>query len=200
MAFLSIAVEADLAARYWSRKAPSPLPAGLRFLLRVPRPLTAFHNALLAMPRERVLEVGPGLGQNAVAVARWLQPGGRLDVLDVQQPMLDATMARARAEGVENIVPTLADASGTLPYEDATFDAAYMLHVLGEVADRDQVLRELRRVLKPDGRLVVGELLIDPDFVRLAELERVAGEAGFRMEARHGPAFYYHARLVKDAL
>ena len=52
-----------------------------------------------------------------------------------------------------------------MPYEDGTFDAAFLVTVLGEVPDQDSALRELARVLQPGGRLIVGELLGDPHYV-----------------------------------
>jgi ubiquinone/menaquinone biosynthesis C-methylase UbiE len=147
---------------------------------------------------ERVLELGPGLGQEAVEVARCVAPDGRLDVLDVQQEMLDATMQRARDRGVDNITPTLGDASGDLPYGDGLFDAAYMTGVFGEIPDKPRVLSELRRVLKPGGRLVVGEAALDPDFVSLGRLRALVEEAGLRFERRLGPPFVFYARFLKD--
>ena len=50
--------------------------------------------------------------------------------------------------------------------------------MLGEIPDPEAALGELRRVLKPAGRLVVGEIFIDPDFPRLAWLVRRARAAG----------------------
>jgi ubiquinone/menaquinone biosynthesis C-methylase UbiE len=61
-------------------------------------------------PGERVLEVGPGTGYYSLHAARWLEPAGTLEVLDIQQQMLDHTMRRALALGVSNIVPTRGDA------------------------------------------------------------------------------------------
>jgi ubiquinone/menaquinone biosynthesis C-methylase UbiE len=58
---------------------------------------------------ERILELGPGLGQQAVQVAEWVGSDGRVDVLDVQQEMLDATAARAGRRSASNVVATLAD-------------------------------------------------------------------------------------------
>jgi ubiquinone/menaquinone biosynthesis C-methylase UbiE len=141
--------------------------------------------------------LGPGLGQQAVQVAGWVGPVGRVDVLDLQQEMLDATVERARRHGIANVVPTLADASGRLPYEDSSFDAAYLSSVLGEIPDREGTLLELRRVLRPGGRLVVAEVALDPDFIPPARL-RVLGEgAGLSFEGRFGPPFAYHAWFIK---
>ena len=67
--------------------------------------------------------------------------------------------------------------------------------VLGEIPDQDAALRELRRVLKPTGRLVVGELAVDPHVVFPGALERRAQAAGLRVEHRDGSALGYFARL-----
>jgi len=50
----------------------------------------------------------------------------------------------------ENIEPMLADAR-TLPFEDDSFDGAYLVTVLGEIPDQDAALRELRRVVRSGG-------------------------------------------------
>jgi ubiquinone/menaquinone biosynthesis C-methylase UbiE len=93
-----------------------------------------------------------------------------------------------------NIRPRLGDAQA-LPYDDATFDAAYLVTVLGEIADQDAALRELRRVLRPNGRLVVGELFGDPHMVGERSLRRRATAAGLRFERRIGPRWGYFAVL-----
>ncbi len=110
--------------------------------------------------------------------------------------MLDATSARAKRRGVSNVVAALATSSGRLPYEDASFDAAYMVAVLGEIADCQRTLVELRRVLKPGGRLIVAEIAMDPDFVSPRQLRPMAEAAGLRVVRRLGPPFAYHAQLV----
>jgi ubiquinone/menaquinone biosynthesis C-methylase UbiE len=102
--------------------------------------------------------------------------------------------SRARAAGVTNVAPTHGDARA-LPYPDRTFDAAYLVGVLGEIPGEAAALRELRRVLRPGGRLVVGEVAFDPDFVRFGVLERRADAAAFTFDRKLGGALSYLARF-----
>jgi SAM-dependent methyltransferase len=195
-ALIGLAVSADVVGRRWSRESPAPIPASLRCVLLVPRPPAALRSALQARPGERILEIGPGLGQQAVQVAQWIGPTGRMHVVDLQQQMLDATSARARRHNV-TVDARLGDVSGRLPYDDSYFDAAYLSSVLGEIPDAEGMLAELHRVLRPGGRLVVAEVAVDPDFVPPQRLRRLAQSAGFAVEARHGPLFAYHAGFVR---
>jgi SAM-dependent methyltransferase len=194
--FLALAAAGEAAGRRWSRGDPRPLPYALRWQLAIPRPAGSLMRALAPRTGERILEIGPGLGQHAVEVAACLGPTGRVDILDVQQDMLDATATRAKRRGVSNIVGTLADSNEGLPYESATFDAAYVVTVLGEIPDPPQTLSELRRVLKPGGRLIVGEIAVDPDFISPRRLRAMAEAAGLRLVRRSGPPFAYHAQFV----
>ena len=193
---LATAAVAGVLTRWWSVTRPAPMPHALRWTLAFPRGNQSpadLGRILEPRPGERILEVGPGTGAHAIPVAAALEPAGRLDVFDVQQAMLDDVMANAGARGVRNIVATRGDAR-RLPYDDATFDAAYLVGVLGEIPDGDAALRELRRVVKRDGRLVVGEVAFDPDFVRFGALESRARAASFALERRAGGALSYLAR------
>jgi ubiquinone/menaquinone biosynthesis C-methylase UbiE len=151
---------AVLGSALWWRANPSACPYGQRFWVEAPHPLITrerLRAVLAPVPGERVLEIGPGTGYYSLDVAEWVSPGGRLEIFDLQQEMLEHTMGRARQRGVENVVPTQGDARD-LPSDDSSFDAAYLVTVLGEIPDQDAALGELARVLKPGGRLVVGEL------------------------------------------
>jgi ubiquinone/menaquinone biosynthesis C-methylase UbiE len=141
---------------------------------------------------ERILEIGPGIGVHAIPVAKALQPDGSLDVLDVQPEMLDALTRRAAEQGIGNLVARVGDAQ-RLPYPDACFDAAYLVSVLGEIPDAPTALRELWRVLKPQGRLLVCEVLVDPDFIPLPALRELTAQAGFAFERADGIRFAYTA-------
>ena len=180
-----------------SRRHHGPMPAFFRWGLLWPRNLLdAAHLIRLLAPRpgERIFELGPGPGAHALPVAAALSPSGTLCVLDVQPVMLDHLARRAARAGVANLEATLADGR-TLPYPASSFDGAYLIDVLGELPDARAALGELRRILKPDGRLVVGEHFLDPDFVSLRTLEAVARDFGFALESRHGIRLIYLARF-----
>ena len=103
-------------------------------------------------------------------------------------------MRRARGLGIANVVATRGDVQ-ELPYPDGAFDAAYLTLVLGEVPDGDRALRELRRVLKRGGRLVVGEVFPDFHMVPFGTLKKRAEAAGLRFERRVGGPLGYFARF-----
>src|SRR5919106_419571 len=149
-------------AAVWLRTHPSPLPYSQRFFVQGPHPFLGrqrLREILGPEPGERVLEIGPGTGYHSLPVARWISPGGTLEVVDVIPEWLDHTVREAERRGLTNIVPTRADAI-SLPFEDRTFDCAFLVQVLGEVPDRGAALRELGRVLRPGGRVVVGESVL----------------------------------------
>jgi ubiquinone/menaquinone biosynthesis C-methylase UbiE len=68
-----------------------------------------------------------------------------------------------------------------------------MIGTLGEIPDVAAALRELRRVLRTGGRLVIGEAFIDPDYVSLPVLEEKAKAAGLSLERASGPRLSYFA-------
>jgi len=184
-------------ATLWWRRHPSACPYSQRCWVEAPHPgITRARLREILEPRagERVLEVGPGTGYYTIPAAEWIAPG-QLDVLDVQQEMLDHTVRAASERGVENIVPTRGDAR-ELPYGDGTFDAAFLITVLGEIPDQEAALRELRRVLKPEGRLVVGELFGDPHMVTHTAVARRGQAAGMRVDRKLGGRLWHYTRLV----
>ena len=192
---------AVLAGALWWRKHPSACPYGQRFWVEPPHPLitrTRLREVLAPRAGERVLEIGPGTGYYSLPVAEWISPGGQLDIFDLQQEMLDHTMRRAAERGLSGITPTQGDAR-RLPYSDDTFDAAFLTLVLGEIPDQDAAVRELARVLKPGGRLVVGELFGDPHWVSPSRLRARGEAAGLRCERRSGSPLGYFALLRRPA-
>jgi ubiquinone/menaquinone biosynthesis C-methylase UbiE len=183
----------------WWRKHPSACPYSQRFWVEAPHPLITrarLREALTPAAGERLLEVGPGTGYYSLPVAEWLGSDGCLEIFDLQSQMLEHTIKAARERRLENVLATQGDAR-SLPYPDDRFDGAFLVTVLGEIPDQPAALRELHRVIKAGGRLVVGELLGDPHWVRLSVLEQRAQSAGFRLERRIGSRLGYFARFGK---
>ena len=183
----------------WLRKHPDALPYAARGFLAFPR-RTLHWRRLLEMldvkGSERVLEVGPGTGYYSLPVARSLNAGS-LDVVDVRKEFVEHVARRADTAGLTNLRASLGDGSW-LPYDDGGFDAAFLVTVLGEIPDQDAALRELRRVLRPGGRLIVGESLAggDPHHVGFGSLRGRAEAAGFKFDSRTGGPLAYVARFV----
>jgi ubiquinone/menaquinone biosynthesis C-methylase UbiE len=195
--FLGVAALGTLGAALWWRKNPSACPYGQRFWVEAPHPVISrdrLYSILGPQAGERVLEIGPGTGYYTLDIAEWVGPDGRVEIFDLQQDFLDHTMSRASGRGLQNVVPTQGDAT-SLPFEDGSMDAVVLTAVLGEIPDTAAALREIRRVLRPTGRLIVGELFGDPHFTTLASLRRQAADAGLSFDTRSGNWLAYFARL-----
>lgn len=194
---MGAATAATLAAALWWRKNPSACPYGQRFWVEAPHPLITrerLREVLRPEPGERLLELGVGTGYYSCELAEWVAPNGTLELFDLQQKFLDHTMRAASERGLTNLMPTQGDAT-QLPYEDNSIDGVILTAVLGEIPDQAAALREIHRVLKPGGRLVVGELFGDPHFTSRGSLQRLGAEAGLELAEHSGPRFGYFARL-----
>jgi demethylmenaquinone methyltransferase/2-methoxy-6-polyprenyl-1,4-benzoquinol methylase len=108
----------------------------------------ATRQALELSPGDRALDVGAGTG---VSTAELALSGVRAVGLDLSLGMLRA------GRRVRPHVPLLAGDALALPFPDATFDAVTISFALRNVVDTEAALRELARVTRPGGRLVVCE-------------------------------------------
>jgi SAM-dependent methyltransferase len=114
---------------------------------------------------ERVLDVGCGTGRVSISIAKKL-PRGKVVGIDifggVSGKSPDAALRNARAEGVTDRVDFRYGNALEIPFEDSTFDIVTMgsvLHELHSEKDRERALREVRRVLKPEGKFLTIEIL-----------------------------------------
>jgi SAM-dependent methyltransferase len=192
-----VAGAALVAAAWWWRKNPSACPYGQRFWVEAPHPFITrarLRETLEPRSGERILEIGPGTGYYTLDIADWVGDGGRVEIFDLQQEFLDHTLGRAAERGVQNVTPTQGDAQD-LPYPDDSMDAVVLVAVLGEIPDPSAAMGEIARVLRPGGRLVVGELAGDPHFTSPRALAGRADAAGLRLTRRNGPPFGYFARV-----
>jgi len=129
----------------------SVMTAGLHHAWRV----RAADRAEVA-PGDSVLDVCCGTGDLAFELAKRVSPGGRVVGCDFSEPMLDLAREKATKAGAETVRFEWADAL-QLPYDAGRFDAVTVGFGVRNFSDRDRGLRELTRVLRPGGRLVVLE-------------------------------------------
>lgn len=101
----------------------------------------------------RILDVGCGDG---VLATRLAQDGAQVTGLDASADMIAAARRRATAAGVE--VDLVEGNAGDLPFPDEHFDCVMSVATLCFVDDPRPTIREMDRVLKPGGRLILGEL------------------------------------------
>ena len=177
------------AAALWWRRNPSACPYSQRFWVEAPHPfITRERLRAVLDPRsgERILELGVGTGYYSFDLAEWVGAAGTVELFDLQPEMLDHVVEGADERGLTNLVPTQGDAT-ELPYDDGSMDAVVLIAVLGEIPDREAAMAQIGRVLRPGGRLVVGELFGDPHFTTPREVERLGTAAGLLVEERSGP-------------
>ena len=104
--------------------------------------------------RSHLLDVGCGIGGPSRMAAT---DGSRVTGIDLSQEFVDtATDLTARA-GLGDMATFLATAGESLPFDDGTFDGAFMVHVGMNIPDKRAVLAEVRRVLEPGARFVLFE-------------------------------------------
>ncbi|MCA9830478.1 MAG: class I SAM-dependent methyltransferase [Dehalococcoidia bacterium] len=172
------------------QKAGMLLNSLRRFVHSAPK----LADRLELTPDALLLEIGPGPGYFSIEFARRV-PRGRHVLFDIQSEML--AMARSR-QGTAGVTPSPAVQGDALrlPFADASFDAAVLVAVLGEIPGPGDCLQEVRRVLRPGGLLCVSETRGDPDRIRYDELRRLAEGAGFVADAGHpGRGWSYTAKF-----
>lgn len=106
------------------------------------------RQAIDAKPGERILDVAAGTGGSTAALA---ESGAEVIACDLSEGMID--VGRRRHPDIEFVQGDATD----LPFESASFDAVTISFGLRNVDDTEKALREMARVVKPGGRLVICE-------------------------------------------
>ncbi|WP_297058852.1 methyltransferase domain-containing protein [Thermosulfurimonas sp.] len=156
-------------------------------------------------PGETLLDLGCGTGYFALPAAQRVGPSGRVFAVDVEEEML--AEVRKKASGIPQI-ELIRSETYRVPLPQAVAEAALLAFVLHEVEDPVRLLGEVRRLLKPGGRLLVLEWqkketpMGPPVSERLTEEETRAflKEAGFAaLETSPFGDWFYTARGFKPA-
>ena len=112
-----------------------------------------------AEPGDVVLDLGCGAGTDLLIAAQMTGPGGRVVGVDMTSAMLERAAASAREMGLDTVEvhESLIEA---LPLEDGSVDLVISNGVIDLVPDKDAVLDEIDRVLRPGGRLQLADVVI----------------------------------------
>ena len=150
-------------SKYWNKAAEkyekSPIPDEALYR----KTLSEMQNVL--SPNMQVLELGCGTGTTSVHIAPYVN---KIEAIDISEKMLEIAREKSIKAGIENISFTC----GTLIGHNAEtdyFDAVLGLHVLHLLPDRQAVVSEIARILKPGGIFVSNTACLGHSYFRFVK-------------------------------
>lgn len=110
-------------------------------------------------PGEKVLDIGCGAGFDSLLAARLVGSSGRVIGVDMTPAMLEKATAGAKEVALDNVEFRHGHAE-SLPVPDASIDVVISNGVVNLCPDKKSVLSEINRVLKPGGRIQIGDIVV----------------------------------------
>lgn len=111
------------------------------------------------MPGMKIADFGCGAGHIGILAAQLTGKDGHLLALDIMEDKLDSFKARAKASGLENVETKRANLEvlGNTGAADNSQDMVLLINILFQSNKKQDILKETKRVLKPDGTAVLVE-------------------------------------------
>jgi ubiquinone/menaquinone biosynthesis C-methylase UbiE len=175
---------------YYSR--PVDLPDG-----RVDRKFSRL-TALVAgtLPAESLLDAGCGDGRFLAAIARLPNRPAHLVGSDISERILQTAAAALAREDV--VVEFVRANLERLPFPDSSFDRVLSVQVIEHLLDPEAGIRELARVLKPEGKLVLSTDNSRNQVSRLLNLPRTALVRAFKLRGRRAKVSFPHRAFTRE--
>lgn len=144
-----------------------------------------------------ILEIGPGPGTFTIEAGKRVGEKGEVFAIDIQPTVISKLNSRLQRDNIANITTKVASAY-ELPFSNNTFDRVFMITVLAEISDKKKALFEIKRVLKDNGLLAIGEFLPDPDYPRRKTVIHWCKDAGFELLNEYGGILHYVLTFKKS--
>lgn len=168
-------------------------------------PIPSFFAPLIDNPVRRKIQspaviaqwMGVKEGMKILEIAKHVGDDGCVYAIDIQESIVTTLGAKIEQLGVDNVSVRQASAYD-LPFSNGYFDRVFMVTVLGEIPDKRKALSEIKRVLKNEGLLAIGEFLPDPDYPRKSTVTGWCHDSGFELNEQFGNWLHYLLTFEKS--
>jgi len=147
-------------------------------------------------PGMTLIEIGPGKGGYTEIIAKSI-PDGTIYAVDISEKVCMKLTKRLKKRKITNIIPVLGDVLDLTYFTDASIDRIYSISAFPEIPDHVKALKEMARVLKPNGIIALSEIWIDPDFPRRTTERKWGLAAGLKIKAEFGHWYQYQLHFGK---
>ncbi len=159
-----------------------------------------FLEILRPESEKHYADIGCGPGYFTLPVAERVRPQGRVYAIDIEPEMLAECERRAREQGLYDVVILVESSEHEIPLPDGGVDVAWLANVYHELEAPVEFLEEIKRVLRPEGQLLVidwkaVETPVGPPLEHRVSLEKILAalkRAGFARERVHDIYPFHH--------